>query len=136
MLRGQRLWCAPTADGARELSLAAPSRFPSRYFCPATTFTASLLWQWLVQWLASASLKAAGKAAVAFCAGNGVSAAAHKLRQRLDCLRSLVWREQEPPQSAQSDPLLQTAEHLRAVFACSACPPAAFQLHFQRPLLG
>jgi hypothetical protein len=27
-------------------------------------------------------------------------------------------------------------EHLRAVFPRSACPPADFQRHFQRPFLG
>jgi len=59
-----------------------------------------------------------------------------KLRQRLDDLRARLCRERQPPRSAQSDPLLQTVEHLQAVFARSECPLAAFQLRFQSPLLG
>lgn len=59
-----------------------------------------------------------------------------KLRPQLDRLRARLCREQSPPVSLQTDPLLQTLEHLRAVFWSSACPPADFQLRFQRPFLG
>ena len=51
-------------------------------------------------------------------------------------VRTRLCREQPPPASTQSDPLLQTVEHLQAVFPRSACPPAEFQLHFQHPFLG
>lgn len=54
----------------------------------------------------------------------------------LDSVRTRLWREQSPPDSKQTDPLRQTVEHLRQVFPDNACPPAAFQLHFQRPFLG
>jgi hypothetical protein len=87
---------------------------------PRHTLTASLLWPWLVKLLAGLSFKAA----------------AEKLRQCLASVRTRLCREQSPPVSSQADPLLQTMEHLRVVFSGSDCPPADFQLHFQRPFLG
>jgi DNA invertase Pin-like site-specific DNA recombinase len=41
-----------------------------------------------------------------------------------------------PPTVTHADPLHQTLAHLRMVFPRSQCPPAEFQLHFQRPFLG
>jgi hypothetical protein len=51
-------------------------------------------------------------------------------------VRTLLCRQEKPPASSQSDPLLQTAEHLQSVFAKSLCPITAFQQLFQQPLLG
>ena len=65
----------------------------------------------------------------------------YQLRRRLrqgrwtKCERGLC-REQSPPVNTHTDPLMQTVEHLQAVFPDSACPLVAFQLHFQRPFLG
>ncbi|MGH7989281.1 MAG: hypothetical protein ACREDS_03690 [Limisphaerales bacterium] len=59
-----------------------------------------------------------------------------RLQRCLDRVRTQLCREQSPPASRQTDPLLQTVEHLRMIFSRSACPPADFQLHFQRPFLG
>jgi hypothetical protein len=89
---------------------------------------------------------------VALLAGLSVKAATEKLRlpfaletryrmrrglQRgLARVRPRLCREQSPPGSPSPDPLLQTVAHLRAVFPDSECPLAAFQLHFQHPLLG
>jgi len=58
-----------------------------------------------------------------------------RMRPQLAAVRSVLCREQPAPASAQTDPLLQTVEHLRSLFAKSNCPPTDFQLHFQRPLL-
>ena len=58
-----------------------------------------------------------------------------RMRPRLPGLRSTLCREQKAPASSQTDPLLQTGEHLRGLFPKSDCPAADFQLHFQRPLL-
>lgn len=103
---------------------------------PRHTVSASLLWRWLIELLAGLSLKAAVEKLRLSFALETVYRLRRQLRLRLDSLRSLLCCEQEPPPSTQSNPLLQTAEHLRAVFARAECPPAAFQLHFQRPLLG
>jgi hypothetical protein len=59
----------------------------------------------------------------------------HRMRQRLTGVRSVLCREQKPPASSRTDPLLQTVEHLRSLFSKSVCPATDFQLHFQRPLL-
>ncbi len=103
---------------------------------PRHTVSASLLWQWLIGLLAVDSLKAAAEAARLPFSLETVYRLRRRLHRRLDSLRTALCREQEPPRSRQADPLLQTVEHLQAVFAHSACPPAAFQLHFQRPVLG
>jgi transposase-like protein len=103
---------------------------------PRHTISASLLWRWLIQLLAGLSLKAAAEQLRLPFALETVYRLRRKLRQRLDSLRTRLCREQQPPPSAQSDPWLQTAEHLQAVFPRVECPPAAFQLHFQRPFLG
>ncbi len=60
-----------------------------------------------------------------------------RLRGRLPDLRSLLYRESPPAgTSSQSEPLLQTVEHLQALFPKSACALSHFQAHFQRPLMG
>lgn len=59
-----------------------------------------------------------------------------KLLHSLDPVRTQLCRAQPPPSSGQADPLLQTVEHLRCVFPCGGCPPAQFQLRFQRPFLS
>ena len=130
---GQRVFCS---NRGRRGGCGRTFSFFLAEILPRHTFTASWLWQWLIQWLAGASLKAAVEKLRLPFALESVYRLRRKLRQQLDRVRSLLCREQKPPPSAQSDPLLQTAEHLRAVFAHSECPTAAFQLHFQRPLLG
>jgi len=103
---------------------------------PRHTMTASLVWPWLLKLLAGLSLKAAAEKVRLPFALETVYRLRRKLRRQLDRLRARLCREQSPPVSGHSDPLLQTVEHLRQVFPCSACPPAEFQLHFQRPFLG
>jgi len=132
-VRGQRVFCSNR--GSRGGCGRTFSFFLAEIL-PRHTFTASWLWQWLIQWLAGTSLKAAVEKLRLPFALESVYRLRRKLRQQLDRVRSLLCREQKPPHSAQSDPVLQTAEHLRAVFARSDCPTATFQLHFQRPLLG
>lgn len=103
---------------------------------PRHTLTASLVWPWLVQLLAGLSLKAAmEKLRLPFALETGYRLR-HRLRQGLDQIRPRLCREQSPPASAHADPLLQTVAHLRATFPDSACPPADFQLHFQRPFMN
>ena len=98
--------------------------------------TASLMWQWLVEVMAGLSFKAAAEKLRLPFALETVYRLRHELRQCLASVRTRLCRKQSPPVSAHTDPLLQTVEHLRQVFSDSACPPADFQLHFQRPFLG
>jgi len=102
---------------------------------PRHTCTATRLWQWLLQWLAAASLKAAVEKLRRPFALESVYRFRRKLRLRLDRLRAQLCREQPSPRSAQADPLLQTTEHLRSVFARAECPAVAFQLHFPPTLI-
>jgi len=59
-----------------------------------------------------------------------------RARDRLGDIRSLLTREHPAPESEHTDPLLQTVEHLRCVFPAENNAIAAFQVHFQRPILG
>jgi hypothetical protein len=133
IMRGQRVFCSNR--GSRGGCGRTFSIFLAEVL-PRHTFTACWLWNWLIQWLAGASLKAAVEKLRLPFAIETVYRLRRRLRRRLDSLRTLLCREQKPPPGTQSDPLLQTAEHLRAVFSDGACPPAQFQLHFQHPLLG
>ena len=58
-----------------------------------------------------------------------------RTRARLAFLRPLLSRALTPPPSTQSDPLLQTIEHLQFIFGQERDLAAVFQTHFQRPLL-
>lgn len=103
---------------------------------PRHSFTASRVWAWLVELLAGLSVKAAAEKARLPFALEAVYRLCRKLRGRLDALRSRLCRAQAPPASTRTEPLLQTLEHLRAVFAGAVCPLADFQLCFQQPFLG
>jgi hypothetical protein len=103
---------------------------------PRHTFTASLLWQLLVKLLAGGPLKAAAETLQLPFVLETVYRLRRKLRQKLDLIRTRLCRRQAPPSSSQSDPLLQTVEHLQSAFPGAACAPSAFQFHFQHPFLG
>jgi len=51
-------------------------------------------------------------------------------------VRSALLARCPPPDSLHSDPLLQTAEHLRCAFPSEKCPVAAYQYVFQSPIMG
>jgi len=94
------------------------------------------MWQWLVEVLAGLSIKAAAEKLRLPFALETVYRLRRGLRRCLGSVRTRLCLEQSPPVSSHTDPLLQTVEHLRAVFPDHECPPAAFQLRFQRPFLG
>lgn len=102
---------------------------------PRHTVTGPGLWRLLVRLLGGGSIKAAVEALALPFALETLYHLLHRLRQRLAEVRSVLCREQKPPASSQTDPLFQTAEHLRCLFPKSLCPAADFQLYFQRPLL-
>lgn len=132
-VRGQRVFCSNRGQRGgcgKTFSLVLAEVLPRH------TLTASLVWQWLVKMLASFSVKAAvEKLRLPFALETF-----HRLHRRLQCgldlVRTRLCREQSPPASRQSQALMQTVEHLRAVFPESVCPPMSFQLRFQHPFLG
>lgn len=103
---------------------------------PRHTLRASQLWRWLVELLAGLSVKAVVEKLRLPFGLETIYRLGRRWRRRLDEVRTRLCREQSPPVSTHTEPLLQTVEHLRAFFPDSACPPVDFQLHFQHPLLG
>jgi len=103
---------------------------------PRHIVTATWLWRLLYRRLAGHSIKAAAEVLAAPFALETLYHLLQRLRRRLPDVRSRLCGEQQAPDSSQSDPLLQTVEHFRSVFADTACAPAAFQRRFQCPLMG
>jgi hypothetical protein len=103
---------------------------------PRHTITASLVWRWLVKLLAGLSLKSVVESLRLPFALETLYRLRRNLRRKLDSIRTRLCRQQAPPSSSQSDPLLQTVEHLQAVFPGPEGAPSAFQFHFQQPFLG
>lgn len=131
--RGQRVFCSNRGQRGgcgRTFSICFADILPRH------TVSATLLWKLLGQMLAGVSAKAAAQSLRLPFVLETLYHLLHRLRQRLDAVRSFLCRQQKPPASSQSDPLLQTAEHLQAVFSKSLCPISAFQQLFQQPLLG
>jgi len=131
--RGQRVFCS---NRGQRGGCGRTFAFFLADVLPRHTFTASWLWQWLVKLLAGLSLKAAAQTLRLPFALETIYRLRRKLQRGLDSVRTRLCRKQAPPQSTQTEPLLQTVEHLQLAFPRSACPPSDFQLHFQHPFLG
>jgi hypothetical protein len=132
-VRGQRVFCSNRGKRGgcgRTFSLLLADVLPRH------TFTASRVWSWLVELLAGLSVKAAAEKLRLPFALESVYRLGRKLRQQLTHWRTRLCREQPPPASGWTDPLLQTVEHFQCVFAGEVCPPAAFQLRFQQSFVG
>jgi hypothetical protein len=103
---------------------------------PRHSVRAPLLWQLLGKLLAGLSVRAAVQTLRVAFALESFYHLLQRLRGRLPDLRSLLCRECKAPASSQSEPLLQTVEHLAALFPKSTSALSHFQWHFQRPLMG
>lgn len=133
MTRGQRVFCSNrgTRGGCgRTFSLFRAEVLPRH------TLTAPWVWRWLLELLTGLSLQTAVEKLRLPFAVETLYRLRHQLRRGLARVRTALCRVQAPPASRQSDPLLQTVEHLQAVFAAEPCAPAAFQYRFQQPWLG
>jgi hypothetical protein len=102
---------------------------------PRHTVRAAALWSLLGRLLEGGSIKGAVEALDLSFPLETLYHLLHRLRRRMVRVRSALCREGKAPASSQTDPLLQTVEHLRQLFSKGTCPCADFQLHFQRPLL-
>ena len=96
---------------------------------------AAALWALLKRLLKGSSIKAAVQGLKLPFALETLYHLLQRLRKRLPTVRPVLCREKKAPASSQTDPLLQTLEHLLGVFPKSKGPLADFQVHFQRPLL-
>jgi len=130
--RGQRVWCCDR--GQREGCGRTFSIFLADVL-PRHTVSAAWLWKLLRRLLEGGSIKATCEALGLPFALESIYHLLQRLRQRMAWVRSALCRKQNPPATSQADPLLQTVEHLRNLFAESQCPAADFQLNFQEPLL-
>lgn len=130
--RGQRVWCCSRGQRGgcgRSFSIYLAEVLPRH------TVRAPGLWRLLQRWRSGGSLQAAFAALGLPFPLETLYHLVQRMRGRLAAVRSLLCREQKAPASSQADPLLQTVEHLRSLFAKGDCPLADFQLHFERPLL-
>ena len=104
---------------------------------PRHTLSAPLFWRVLKGMLGGASLQSVvqelPKLPMALESFRG---ACRRLRRRLDALRTVLCGAQAPPPSNQRLPLLQTLEHLQAVFPQSTNVLADYQYHFGQPFMG
>ena len=132
-MRGQRVYCS---NRGRRGGCGQTFSIVLADVLPRHTLTASLVWQWLVKLLAGFSLRAAAEKLRLPFALETVYRLRRKLRRNLDALRTRLAGHCAPPLGTCPDPLLQTIAHLKIAFPRSPCPPADFQLHFQRLFLG
>ena len=126
------MWCCPRGQRG-----GCGRTFPIflAQVLPRHTVRAPTLWSLLHGLEAGRSIRAAAQALDLVFPLETLYHLLHRLRAGLTAVRAALCREQPAPASAQTDPLLQTVEHLRRLFPKSDCPAADFQLHFQRPLL-
>lgn len=131
--RGQRVFCSNR--GQRE-GCGRTFAFCLADILPRHTLRASVVWPWLVKLLAGLSLKAATEQLRMPFALETMYRLRRKWQRGLDSVRTQLCRRQAPPPSTQTEPWLQTVEHLQRIFPGGACPPVDYQLEFQRPFLG
>ena len=131
--RGQRVFCS--VRGQRGGCGQTFSIFLAEVL-PRHSCTAVRLGQLLLKLLAGGSVKSAVESLRLPLALESVYHLLTRLRRRLDALRCCLCQSREAPASSQSDPLLQTVEHLQMVFAQAPCPVGQFQVVFQQPFLG
>lgn len=131
--RGQRVFCSNR--GQRGGCGRTFSVFLAEVL-PRHSVTASWLWRLLQRLLQGGSTKAAVEALALPFSLEALYHLLQRLHGRLLELRCVLCRHAPAPDSSQSDPRLQTVEHLQRVFPQAACALSAFQLRFQEPFLG
>lgn len=94
------------------------------------------LWALLLKLLAGATIKAAAESLRLPFSLEAIYGIVRRCRHRLDAVRSCLCREHPAPGSGQTDPFLQTLEHLQLIFARHPCALAAYQAGFQGAWLG
>jgi hypothetical protein len=131
--RGQRIFCCNRGQRCgcgRTFSIFLAEVLPRH------TVSASLLWQVLCRLLTDASVKAGAEALRLPFALETLYHLLRRFRLRLPELLSRLGSQEQVAKSSQTDPLLQSIEHLQSVFAQEGCPLIQFQIQFQTSLLG
>ena len=131
--RGQRVFCSDR--GQRGGCGRTFSIFLAQVL-PRHTVRAGALWSLLQELLSGVSIQASTQKLRLPFALESVYGWVSRLRGRLDGVRVALCRRQKAPESSQSDPLLQTVEHLQGVFSSEVCAVSEVQVVFQQALLG
>lgn len=133
IVRGQRAFCSDRGQRGgcgKTLPLFLADVLPRH------TFNAARLGALLLQLLGGATVQAAAASLRLPFSLEAVHGIVRRCRRRLELVRSCLSRAQPAPASGQTDPFLQTLEHLRQSFAQDPCALAAYQRHFQGAWLG
>jgi hypothetical protein len=129
--RGQRAFCS---DRGQRGGCGKTFAIFFSTVLPRHSLNTVLLWKLLLELLKGSSLKAAWESLRTAFSLAGAYRLVRALKRRLDGVRPRLCRKASPAASRQSDPLLQTVEHLAQVFPQNALD--AFQRHFQHPFLA
>jgi len=129
--RGQRVFCS---DRGRRGGCGKTFAIFFSHILPRYSVSAVISWRLLLELLKGSSLKAGWESLRTAFSLEGAYRMVRALRRRLDGVRTLLCRKENPAASAQTDPLLQTVEHLAKVFPENAV--GAFQTCFQQAFLG
>jgi hypothetical protein len=131
--RGQRVFCSDRGQRG-----GCGRTFPVLFAwaLPRHSFTATLVWQAVREWLGGLSIRASWLTVKTPLALDSFYHLLQRLRRRITILRTILSAVSRPPDSRHSDPLLQTFEHMLIVCPKAACPVETFQQRFQSPLTG
>jgi hypothetical protein len=133
MLRGRRVWCS---NRGRRGGCGRTMRIMFACVLPRHSVKAGMLSGLLEHLGAGASIKGAWERCGLPVQLQSVYHLVQRVRERLPAVRTALLSRGPPPDSLHTDPLRQTAEHLRSAFPQKKCPVAAFQHAFQTPIMG
>ena len=131
--RGRRAWCS---NRGRRGGCGRTMAIVFAEVLPRHSFTAALLDHLLGGLCAGHSVQSAWEHSRLPVPVQTAYHLLQRLRGRLHAVRSALRSRCAPPASEHSDPLRQTAEHLRKVFGSAGCAVAAFQYELQTTIMG
>lgn len=131
--RGQRAWCS---NRGKRGGCGRTVTLIFQWVLPRHSFTAGLLGS-LLQGLGRGLSRSQACARLrTHLSEEGALHLLHRFRRRLSAVRSALVRRCPPPPCRHRDPLIQTIQHLQCAFPTASCSVAAFQMAFQRPIMG
>ena len=132
-VRGRRVWCSNRGrrGGCGRTMLIVFARFVPRH-----STSAAMLGGLLRRLCGGGSVKSAWEWCGLPVDLQSVYHLLQRLREQLAAVRGALLTRCAPPDSAQTDPLVSTAEHLRCAFPSASCAVEAFQHALQLPIMG